>query len=56
MCPACMTTVALIASGSASAGGLAVLLANMVRAGGSAQRIAPQDEAKKTAQHQGANS
>ena len=56
MCPVCMTTVALIASGGASAGGLAALLANVVRAGGSAQRIAPQDEAKQRAQHQGANS
>ena len=45
MCPVCMTTVALVATGSASVGGLAALVAKAVRASASPQPIAPKGEA-----------
>lgn len=41
MCPLCMTGAALIATGGISAAGLTALIAKVVRAGGSAQRVAP---------------
>jgi len=47
MCPVCLTTVALVATGSASVGGLAALVAKAVRSNASPQPIAPKGEASR---------
>lgn len=56
MCPVCMTTVALIASGGASAGGLAALVVKVVRASASPMGVATKDEAKQAPLRRNASS
>ena len=48
MCPACFTTVALVAAGASSAGGLAALLATKVR--GKAAPKTPRESDGRTLQ------
>jgi hypothetical protein len=46
MCPACLTTIALIAAGTTSTGGLSMLVVKKIRAKSGAKNINPNTVSK----------
>ncbi len=48
MCPACLTSMALLVAGGTSAGGLTALLVKKLRAGSAAKKIRPQPAKEKS--------
>lgn len=49
MCPACLTTLALVATGAGSAGGLAAVVVRKIRRGKPAQQTVATPPADKSA-------
>ena len=49
MCPACLTTVALIAAGASSTGGLGAFVMRTLRGKGGAQSVEPEIDPNSTA-------